>query len=53
MTKKTNSLLLRLGITSFWENKSPDTFKFIETFRLKKILQNELKKRKLKTLSIK
>jgi len=52
MTKKTNSRLFRLGISSLWENKSPNFYKFINDIRLEKILCNELKKRKLSILAI-
>ena len=53
MTKKTNSLLFRLSISSFWKNKSPNFHKFINVVRLEKILYFELKKRKLDILYIK
>jgi hypothetical protein len=52
MTKKTNSILFRLGITSLWENKTPDFFLFINDTRLEKILHKELQKRKFDILDI-
>jgi len=53
MTKKTNSLLFRLSISSLWKNKSPNFYKFINVLRLENILYLELQKRKLSILDIK
>ena len=52
MTKKTNSLLFRLGINSFWYSKISNFTKIFNIFRLEKILKNELIKRKWNILSI-
>nr|QFP99035.1 ribosomal protein S3 [Rhizaria sp.] len=53
MTRKTNSLLFRLGVTSLWETKLSNFRKIFATFRLEKILHTELIKYKWNILSIK
>lgn len=53
MTKKTNSLLFRLGINSFWTLKNSNFSNIFSTLRLEQGLRNELIKHKWDILSIK
>ena len=53
MTKKTNSLLFRLGINSFWTLKTSNFGNIFNTLRLEQGLRNELIKHKWDILSIK
>jgi hypothetical protein len=53
MTKKTNSLLFRLGINSLWQSKMSNFIKNFDTFRLEKTLKGELVKFNWNILSIK
>lgn len=53
MTKKTNSLLFRLGINSLWSSKLSNLHKIFNSFRLEQALCSELVKRKWNILSIK
>ena len=53
MTKKTNSLLFRLGINSLWHTKSINFNKIFNDLRLEKTLHNELIKRQWNILSVK
>ena len=53
MTKKTNSLLLRLGSNILWKNKSVNIKIFQNILQLEYILYKELKKKNLKILFIK
>lgn len=42
MTKKTNSLLFRLGINSLWQSKTSNFLKSLDVFILEKTLKNLL-----------
>jgi hypothetical protein len=53
MTKKTNSLLFRLGINSFWTLKTSNFSNIFNTLRLERGLRNELIKHKWDILCIK
>jgi len=52
MTKKTNSLLFRLGISTLWQNKASNYLKSFNFFRLEKVLKIELIKHKWNILAI-
>jgi len=47
MTKKTNGLLLRFGINSFWQNKNINTKTFLKIFQLENLITLELKKKNI------
>jgi len=53
MTKKTNSLLFRLGINSLWRKKISSSSKVFNINRIEKFIYNELQKYKLISLSLK
>jgi len=53
MSKKTNSLLFRIGITSLWRNKFSNHNQVFNNLRFEKIIFNELIKKKWNILSIK
>lgn len=50
MTKKTNSLLFRLGISTIWKNKSVKYQSITNRIQIENIILQEFKKRKLKVL---
>lgn len=53
MTKKTNSLLFRLGVNSLWTLKTSNFTKIFDTLRMEQSLRSELLKHKWDILSIK
>ena len=53
MTKKTNSLIFRFGLSVLWKNKSLNTITFSNIIQLENILYKELKKKNFKILYIK
>lgn len=52
MTKKTNSVILRLGVSSFWKNKCMKLNSVWNKFQLESLLVSELEKIRLVLVSI-
>ena len=52
MTKKTNALILRYNVSTFWKNKCPNNKKGLKILRLENIIYKEVNKKKLEVFKI-